>query len=134
MMNYPQWSKFLHRLDKLTDHELVSGNYLNGQDNFIRKGIKLQKKNKEYHAIKKIDITRDQMIQEYDGNNKDVYFNRSVASLLNVTPYLSANDRYELGNLFDDFIDLNRGIGEIVEYNGDEYMPIHNYKVKNKSK
>lgn len=120
--------------DKLVDHELYSGNYLTDQDKFIRSGIRIEEKKKKYHAFNKVEMSQQDLIRMYDGNEKDVYFYRSVASLLNATPYLSSDDRFELDFLFQGFIELNRGIDEFVEYNGDLYLPVCNNKVKRKGR
>lgn len=116
--------------DKLENYELSSGRFLDEEEDYIRYGIKLNKKEKEYHAMKRIELSQEQFINMYDNDDKNVYFYRSVSTLIKVCPYISINDRIQLNNLFDNLSRLERGIDELVEANDALYLPICNNKVK----
>ncbi|MCM1371077.1 MAG: hypothetical protein NC181_04250 [Clostridium sp.] len=111
---------------KLKNHELEDAQYTD-ENGFIQNAIKIIKKDKNFKAINIEEINSD--IDE-NANKKDIYFIKSLSTLLSVMPYISPNDRACLNSIFDGMIEFKQGISEIKKVNDELYLPRYNYKEK----
>lgn len=114
-------TELFNLLDKNT---IEAGNY--PEEGFVKYGVKILPADKKFRANKAIDFSTP--VQMYT-DMKDLLFFKSLHSLSGVLPYLNADDRACLNNLFNGMKPgLNKGIGEFKEINGQKIIPIFNYK------
>ena len=107
----------------LKTHQFINGSYYT-KDGGICRAIQLVPSQKESRAINSLYLGK---ISFFD-DEKEMHFLRSLSALSDVLPFVSNQDRICLNELFSSMSGFKRGIGKIIDINGNKYLPIFNYK------
>lgn len=106
----------------ISENTLEFGNYVD--DGFIKRGVKILPAVKKHRANNMMEVRPIQMYTD----SKDLLFFKSLQAFADALPYLNADDRFCLDNLFDGMARLGKGIGEIIQSGDKKVLPVYNYK------